>query len=63
MKKIALLLLLMITFSNCKSSKRIVTTKSKTAKIDSRTKNNTTTTYNPQADKIVNQALKYEGVK
>lgn len=63
MKKIALLLLLMITFSNCKSSKRIVTTKSKTAKIDSRTKNNTTTTYNPQADKIVNQALKFEGVK
>lgn len=63
MKKIALLLLLMITFSSCKSSKRIVTTKSKTAKIDSRSKQPTTTIYNPQADKIVDYALQFEGVK
>lgn len=63
MKKIALLLLLMITFSSCKSSKRIVTTKSKTAKIDSRSKKPVADLYNPQAEKIVDYALKFEGVK
>lgn len=63
MKKIALLLLLVITFSSCKSSKRIVTTKSKTAKIDSRSKKSTPTTYSPQADKIVDYALQFDGVK
>ena len=51
MKKIALLLLLVITFSSCRSSKRISTTKSKTARIDSRSK------------KSVDYALKFEGVK
>ena len=63
MKKIALLLLLVITFSSCKSSKRIVTTKSKTAKIDSRSNKSAPIAYNPQADKIVDYALKFEGVK
>ena len=63
MKKIALLLLLVITFSSCRSSKRINTTKSKTAKIDSRSKKSDPTAYNPQADKIVDYALKFEGVK
>lgn len=35
MKKIALLLLLVITFSSCKSSEKVVTTKSKTTKVES----------------------------
>ncbi len=63
MKKIALLLLLVITFSSCKSSKRVVTTKSKTAKIDSRSNRSASTSYNPQADKIVDYALKFDGVR
>ncbi|MCK0114551.1 C40 family peptidase [Gelidibacter sp. F63206] len=63
MKKIALLLLLLITFSSCKSSKRVVTTKSKTEKTDSRTRKSTSNTYNPQADKVVDYALKFDGVK
>ena len=63
MKKIALLLLLILAFSSCKSSKRITTTKSRSAKIDSRSKNPTSTPYNPQADKVVNYALKFDGVR
>ena len=63
MKKIALLLLLILAFSSCKSSKRVTTTKSKSAKIDSRTKNSTSTPNNPQADKVVNYAFKFDGVR
>lgn len=63
MKKIALLLLLVITFSSCRSSKRIVTSKSKTVKIDSRTKKSAPSTYNPKADKIVKYAFQFDGVK
>lgn len=63
MKKIALLLLLLITFSSCKSSKRVVTNKSKSAKIDSRSNKSTSIAYNPQADKIVDYALKFDGVR
>lgn len=60
MKKIVLLLLLLITFSSCRSSKRIVTTKSKTVKIDSRSKKSS---KNPKADNVVDYALKFDGVK
>ena len=60
MKKIALLLLLLITFSSCKSSKRAVTTKSKTAKIDSRSKKSVD---NPKANNVVDYAFKFDGVK
>lgn len=63
MKKIALLLLLLISLSSCRSSKRAVTTKSKTAKIDSRSKKYDPIPYNPQAEKIVDYALKFDGVK
>ena len=63
MKKIALLLLLLITFSSCNSSKRSVTSKSKTVKIDSRSKKSSPTVYNPQADKVVDYALKFDGVR
>lgn len=60
MKKIVLLLLLLITFSSCRSSKRIVTTKSKTVKIDSRSRKSS---KNPKADNVVDYALKFDGVK
>lgn len=60
MKKIVLLLLLLITFSSCKSSKRVVTTKSKTAKIDSRTRKSAA---NPIANNVVDYAFKFDGVK
>ena len=63
MKKIALILLLLITFSSCKSSKRVVTSKSKSVKIDSRSKKSVSTAYNPQADKVVDYALKFDGVR
>ncbi|MEO8773339.1 MAG: NlpC/P60 family protein, partial [Gelidibacter sp.] len=63
MKKIALLLLLLITLSSCKSSKRIVTSKSKSVKIDSRSKKSASTSYNPQADKVVDYALRFDGVR
>lgn len=60
MKKIALLLLLLISFSSCKSSKR-TTGKSKTVKVDSRSKR--TSTPNTKADKIVDYAFKFDGVR
>lgn len=60
MKKIALILLLLISFSSCKSSKRTAS-KSRTAKIDSRPKAATTT--NAKADKVVDYAYKFDGVK
>lgn len=80
MKKIALLLLLMITFSSCKSSKKIVTTKSKSVKIDSRPIvpnsdplpsksgtlsdiNYTSSEANELADRIVDYAFKFDGVR
>lgn len=59
MKKIALLLLLLITFSSCKSSKRVVTTKSKASKTDSRA----TASNNPRANDIVDYALQFDGVR
>lgn len=61
MKKIALLLLLLITFSSCKSSKRVATTKSKTEKIDSRSRKSDLNSS--KADKVVDYALKFDGVK
>lgn len=64
MKKIALLFLLLITFSSCKSSKRsVVTSKSKAAKIDSRSKKSASNAYNPLADKVVDYAFKFDGVR
>ncbi|MBA6153468.1 C40 family peptidase [Gelidibacter maritimus] len=63
MKKIALLLLLLITFSSCKSSKKVATTKSKSVKIESRSRKSASTSFNPQADKVVDYALKFDGVK
>lgn len=81
MKKIALLLLLMIAFSSCRSSKKIVTTKSKSVKIDSRPIDHKTndnhfpskelsdlnshnsTSDNEQANRIVDYAFKFDGVK
>ena len=64
MKKIALLLLLLITFTNCNSSKRsIVTSKSKSTKIDSRSKKSASNVYNPVADKVVDYAFKFDGVR
>jgi len=63
MKKIALLLLLLIAFSSCKSSKRGATSKSKTTKIDSRSKKSSSRTNNAQADNIVDYAFKFDGVK
>ena len=63
MKKIVLLLLLLVTFSSCKSSKRVVTKKTKSTKVDSRINNSGLTIYNPQADKVVDYALKFDGVR
>ena len=63
MKKIVLLLLFIITLSSCNSSKRVVTSKSKSAKIDSRSKKSASVAYNPQADKVVDYALKFDGVR
>lgn len=79
MKKIALLLLLSMAISSCSTSKKIVTSKSKSAKIDSRavkpapkavvtadTKINTpapTVASKAIADRIVNYAFKFDGVK
>lgn len=60
MKKIALLLLLLITFNSCKSSKRAAAPKSKTVKIDSRSKN---AVVNPKAVKVVDYAFKFDGVR
>ncbi|TDU42936.1 NlpC/P60 family protein [Gelidibacter sediminis] len=60
MKKIALILLLLVAFSSCKSSKRIVTTKSKSPKIDTRT---TPSAPNPIAEEVLDYAMKFEGVK
>ncbi|WP_299396449.1 C40 family peptidase [uncultured Gelidibacter sp.] len=61
MKKIALILLLLVAFSSCKSSKRVVTTKSKTTKIDRRS--TPSAPANPLAENIIDYAMKFEGVK
>lgn len=61
MKKIFLLLLIAITFSSCGSSKKRRTApKTQTVKIDARSKR---AEKNPKADKVVNYALKFDGVK
>lgn len=60
MKKSVLLLLLLMTLGSCKSSKRVVTTKSKSVKIDSRSKNSA---VHPKADDIVDYAFRFNGVK
>lgn len=60
MKKIALLLILLLTFSSCRSSKRVVTTKYKTTKIDSRSRKSD---ENFKADKVIDYAMKFDGVK
>lgn len=62
MRNIALLLIL-ITFSSCNSSKRVVTSKSKSVKIDSNSKGLASTSYTIQADKVVDYALKFDGVR
>lgn len=61
MKKIALILLLLVAFSSCKSSKRIVTTKSKTSKNDSRA--TPSPSSNRTAVKVIDYALTFDGVK
>ncbi|MBJ7880777.1 C40 family peptidase [Gelidibacter salicanalis] len=61
MKKIALILLLLVAFSSCKSPKRIVTTKSKASKIDSRS--TSSASVNPVAENVLDYAMKFEGVK
>jgi probable lipoprotein NlpC len=63
MKKIALILLLLVVFSSCKSSKRAVTAKSKTENNDSRLKRASLNSTNAQADKVVDYALKFDGVR
>lgn len=60
MKKIALLLLLMMTFSSCKSTRKTAT-KSRTVKIDSRSKH--TSVSNAKADNVVDYAMKFDGVR
>ncbi|WP_027127111.1 C40 family peptidase [Gelidibacter mesophilus] len=62
MKKIALLLLLLIAFSSCKSSKRSSNTKTKTTKIDKRSRASSSTS-DPKADKVVDYALQFDGVR
>lgn len=63
MKKIALILLLLVVCSSCKSSKRVVTTKSKTEKNDSSLKRANSNSTNAQADKVIDYALQFDGVK
>ncbi|MCK0123694.1 C40 family peptidase [Gelidibacter sp. F2691] len=61
MKKIALILLLLVAFSSCKSSKRTVTTKSKSSRIDSRPTPSGAT--NQVAENVLDYAMQFEGVK
>ena len=59
MRKIALILLLIISFSSCKSSKKIAASKSKTIKND----NNSTSVVSKKANDIIDYAEKFNGVK
>lgn len=71
MKNIILFLILVISFSNCKSSKRVKSKRYNTAKVitkksettNKKTKSNTSTSINSKADNIINYAKTFEGVK
>ena len=62
MKKITLLIILAICFSNCKSSKRVVTKKSRTTKTS--TKRSTPTTASSKTiENIIDHAKTFEGTR
>lgn len=63
MKKITIILVLLISFSSCKSSKRIVTKKSKTTKITPLKTSERETNSTLLANKIVNYAKQFNGVR
>jgi probable lipoprotein NlpC len=68
MKKITLILILLISFSSCKSSKRIVTKKAKTTRVKiaesvKKEPTGSVSISNLKADDIVEYAMKFNGVR
>lgn len=63
MKKIALLFILMLCFSSCKSKKRVVTKKSRTSKTYKKRNTSTTTASSKEIKNIIDYAKSFTGTR
>lgn len=63
MKKIALLLVLILCLSGCKSSKRIVTKKSKTSRTYKKSNTSSTTASSKEIENIIDYAKSFRGTR